>query len=260
MTVKTFFLGLAASFALPWLVVVAVPYAKMASLKPVEFDEQADGKTGFYQHETDGRVQNGSLVYGAEGCAQCHSQVCRPTYAGNDVYREGLGGFKADPDRGDTRRESNIWDYSREEFAWIGESRMGPDLSNYGRRVEMLVAQKNEELAKELGVKVEELNANVRVRPESIVLLHLYNPRFDSFYNWSTCPSNPHMFDKKEIYGQGSEEALPVDCKSCDGEPVQLLPNSDASALTSYLLSLRRDNDVPYSMNYRQNKKKATEK
>lgn len=263
MTVKTFFLGLAASFALPWLVVIAVPYAKMSSLEPIAYDEQADGKTGLYQHQTNGRIQNGSLVYGAEGCAMCHSQLARPSYAGNDVFRDGLGGLKADPNRGDTRRESNVWDYSGEKYAWIGESRMGPDLGNYGSRIEALVAQKNEDLAKAKGVKVDELSAAERVNPEILVMMHLYNPRLDPDKDWSTCPSNPHMFEKKKQLGQASSVSLPVEFTSCDdscGADVELFPKSNARAITSYLLSLKRDNEVPYSINYRQGKKKASDK
>ena len=37
----------------------------------------------------------------------------------------------------------------------------------------------------------------------------------------------------------------------------EVLPNPKAKALVSYLLSLRKDDAVPYSLNYSRDKKKA---
>ena len=87
-----------------------------------------------------GRVADGAKVYAENGCYLCHTQVVRPTYAGNDLYRPDWGGLKTDADRGDTRRETNAYDFYGEKFAQIGVMRMGPDLSNLGRRVETLYA------------------------------------------------------------------------------------------------------------------------
>ena len=44
----------------------------------------------------------------------------------------------SDGDRGDTRRETNAYDFIGEKFAHIGVTRMGPDLSNLGRRLDAL--------------------------------------------------------------------------------------------------------------------------
>jgi hypothetical protein len=38
---------------------------------------------------------------------------------------------------------------------------------------------------------------------------------------------------------------------------VEVLPTARAKTLVSYLLSLRKDDAVPYSINYSRNKKKA---
>jgi len=53
-------------------------------------------------------------------------------------------------------------------------------------------------------------------------------------------------------------KALSVKGEDEDDEIV--LPNHKAIQLTSYLLSLKRDGDVPYSINYRGDKVKASEK
>ncbi|MGJ8671334.1 hypothetical protein [Rubritalea sp.] len=252
MTVKTFFIGLAASFALPWLVMVAVPYATMRNVEIPQFDEVDDGKTGSYAPVKAGRTGNGSAIYGAEGCAQCHSQLSRPTYAGNDLGRPNLAGIQKDPNLGDTRRESLLWDYTGEEFAWIGETRIGPDLGNYGRRMEIQAAEENTKIATALGVKVEELKAEQKYNTEKAVFAHLYNPRSDN--DDSVCPSNQHMFKVVPVYGQGYENAL-----ASSGDE-QIIAKPKALALTSYLLNLKRDSEVPYALNFARAKKKASAK
>ncbi|SHK03518.1 hypothetical protein SAMN02745181_3088 [Rubritalea squalenifaciens DSM 18772] len=257
MTVKTFFIGLFASFGIPWLVLVAIPFSKMRSIEPVEYDEMADGKTGFYQHKTSGRAQNGSIIYGQEGCATCHSQVARPTYAGNDVHQNDLAGIAKDPERGNTRRESNLWDYSNEQYAWIGETRIGPDLSNFGRRVEMLAHEHNKAAAEALDVEVNALPQSKRFDAQKYVLTRLFNPRLVPHRDWSNCPSNRQFFTEKKVYGQGSANAIPVEGEE---EGVEIIADDEAIALADYLLSLKRDGEVPYSINYRRDKVKASEK
>jgi len=162
MTVKNFFLGLTASFAIPWLVMVAIPFVKMRSLEPVMYDEVNDGQIGQYDPNRPGSIGAGSKIYAQEGCAACHTQVSRPTYAGNDVFQPSLAGIAVDPERGDTRRETTVWDYAGEEYAWIGETRIGPDLGNFGRRVEILAAKKDKETADANGLKIEEISLRLQ--------------------------------------------------------------------------------------------------
>jgi len=259
MTVKNFFIGLVASFAIPWLVVIAIPYSQMRSLEPVELDEIADGQTGQYAPQRQGVVGAGAEIYAAEGCATCHTQLSRPTYAGNDVFQKSLAGVKNDPERGDTRRESTVWDYAGTDYAWIGETRIGPDLSNYGRRVEMLAIDKNEKVAKANGVELSALNSSQLFDVNGYVYTHLFNPRLKPETFWSTCPSNKHMFDTKNKFGQGPRSALPI-TKNGEEDGAMVVPNGKATQLVSYLLSLKRDDAVPYSMNYRRDKVKASEK
>ena len=254
MTVKTFFIGLIASFALPWLAVVAVPYATMRAVETPQFDEGDDGKVGPYTAYKSGSVASGSAIYGAEGCAQCHSQLARPTYAGSDLGHANLAGLEKDPNRGDTRRESILMDYDQEPFAWIGETRMGPDLSNFGRRMEVLAIEKNEALAKERGVTVADLPVADRFDTELAVYTHLFNPRNDN--RKSVCSANKHMFTSKPVHGQRTANALPVTTDNGD----QIIPKPKALTLASYLLGLKRDNDVPYAMNNARSKKKASAK
>jgi len=226
MSFRLFILGLSATFGVAWLSMVIVPYVKMRNLTPIVLDEAKDGATGIFYPKRTGRIANGARVYAENGCYLCHTQVVRPTYAGNDLYRPDWGGLKADPDRGDTRRETNAFDFAGEKFAQIGVSRMGPDLSNLGRRVESIYA--------------------VGADPSMWLFAHLYNPRADPKRVHSTCPSFRFLFEEQSVKGNRSLNALPFHAQ----EGKELLPTSDAKALVSYLLSLKKDQPVPAVLNF----------
>ena len=128
-------LGLA--FAIPWLVLVLGPYLALSDIEPVAYAEEElpeNGSTVYpdstlYRH---GASDYGRDIYASEGCAYCHTQVVRPTYAGPDMWRPGWGGRE---DEG-LARETRPQDYQSEEFALLGYQRIGQDLSNVGSRVE----------------------------------------------------------------------------------------------------------------------------
>lgn len=226
MSLRTFIFGLSASFGVAWLAIIVVPFIKMRSMAPVELSEADDGATGIFYPKRTGRIANGAQVYAENGCYLCHTQLVRPTYAGNDLYRPDWGGLKADPERGDTRRETNSFDFVGENFAQIGASRMGPDLSNLGRRVESLYA--------------------VGKSPEQWLYEFLYNPRHSPERWKSTCPSFRYLFTEREIKASGSADALAVAGK----HGTEVVPGSDAKALVSYLISLKKDQPVPAALNF----------
>ncbi len=233
MSLRTFILGLSASFGVAWLAVIVVPFIKMRNLAPIDLNEATDGKTGIFFPKRTGRVANGALVYAENGCYLCHTQVIRPTYAGNDLYRSDWGGLKADPDRGDTRRETNAYDFSGESFAQIGVSRMGPDLSNLGRRVETEYA--------------------VGGDPVKWLYRHLYDPRQEPKRWKSTCPSFRFMFTERAIKTGPSDDAIAI----VDDGKMEVVPDEDAKALVSYLLSLKKDQAVPAVLNFAPPKNKG---
>lgn len=227
MSFQKFTLGLVAAFGLPWLALIVVPYAKMRDVAVVSFDEEKDGKTGVYKPVRSGRISNGSEVYGANGCYVCHSQVIRPTYAGSEIWRSDWAGQKKNADGQDTRRETNVYDYAGEKVAHIGLTRVGPDLSNVGYRLEAD--------AKALGMT-----------PEAYVYKRLLEPRSILTNHWSTCPSQPQLFTQPNEYAQNAD-VITVGEQS-------YLPGKYASALASYLLSLKKDDKVPTEINYARNR------
>ena len=231
MSFRTFILGLSASFGVAWLAIVVVPFIKMRNLAPVILDEATDGATGIFYPKRTGRIINGAQVYAENGCYLCHTQVVRPTYAGNDLYRPDWGGLKNDAERGDTRRETNAYDFFGEKFAQIGVSRMGPDLSNLARRVE----------------------ASYPTGASKWLYAHLYNPRAEPLRWKSTCPSLRFLFDVRKIVGNPSDDAIHLNGR----EDVEMVPNAEARALVSYLLSLKKDQKVPAALDFGPPKEKG---
>ena len=231
MSLRTFILGLSASFGAAWLAIIVVPFFKMRDLAPITLSEVADGATGVFFPKRTGRVTDGALVYAENGCYLCHTQVVRPTYAGNDLYRADWGGLKNDPDRGDTRRETNAYDFFGEKFAQVGVMRMGPDLSNLGLRVDALYAKGGD--------------------PAAWLYTHLYDPRRIPELWKSTCPPHPFLFVKREVKGTASPDAL----KLGDDANFEWVPSSEARALVSYLLSLKKDHKAPAALDFAPKKK-----
>ena len=233
MTLKSFLIGMLASFGLAWMCMIAIPVAKMASLPPVKMSSEEDAD--YYQYRTSGRVLNGAAIYAANGCYTCHSQLIRPTYLGSQIFRDDFAGVSnAD---GDTRRETHYDDYKGEKYAQIGLTRMGPDLSNFGHRAEAYEARTGK-------------------TAEQWVIAHLYNPRDGALQlgeqgevidmTWSNCPAQLQMFEEKDFVGQGESLAVEVDTDTM----TQIVAREDALVLASYLLSLKRDSAMPESMDH----------
>ena len=233
MSLRTFILGLSVSFGIPWLAIVVVPFIKMRNLEPIQLNEATDGTTGIFYPKRTGRIADGAMVYAENGCYLCHTQVVRPTYAGNDLYRPDWGGLKADPDRGDTRRETNAFDFHGESFAQIGVSRLGPDLSNLSLRVTNDYAKGKD--------------------PTQWLYARLYDPRNEPKRWKSTCPSFRFMFDEVSTLGQAGFD--PTSGLKIGNRRV--VPNSDAKALVSYLMSLKKDQKTPTVLDFSPSKKKG---
>jgi cytochrome c oxidase cbb3-type subunit II len=229
MRLRTFILGLGVSFGVAWLAIVVIPFFKMRDLQPIPLTAEPDSAI-FFPKRT-GRIADGARVYAENGCYTCHTQLIRPTYAGNDLYRADWGGLKSDEDRGDTRRETNAFDFIGEKFAQIGVSRMGPDLSNIGRRVESIYAKGGD--------------------AEAWLYQYLYNPRAKPEHRDSGCPSFRYFFVEQPVKGNPSNEAVAFK----DSGAIEIVPGADVQALVSYLLSLKKDQAVPAALDFAPGKK-----
>lgn len=229
-----FILALAACFGLPAICLVLKPYADERNRQPIlytsaethpDLGEEVD--TVFYDKPelkgvvfpaaTAGSKKRGQLVYQQMGCAQCHTQIIRPSFIGVDPFKKGWGGEQTPLGMPETR-PSTAWDYLGEDFAMIGQRRLGPDLANAG----------------------------YRIKSASDLHLMLYAPR--AVKPWSNHPNFSSLYDSVAIESTPRADALPIPAKLSIPAGQQIVPNSDAKALAEYILGLKRDLPLPISI------------
>jgi cytochrome c oxidase cbb3-type subunit 2 len=112
------FLGIFGTFAFSWAGLVLIPNFQIGHLDPQSDEEQTD----IYPMPKSGMADRGRRIYAANGCTYCHSQQVRADYAASDIDR-----------KWGTRRSAPR-DYLFERPVLLGKMRMGPDLSNIGKR------------------------------------------------------------------------------------------------------------------------------
>jgi cbb3-type cytochrome oxidase cytochrome c subunit len=112
------FLGIFATFAFSWAGLILIPNYQIGHLDP-QVDEDGNDP---YPAPKSGMADRGRRLYAANGCVYCHSQQVRADYAGSDMERKwGV-------------RRSAPRDYLFERPVVLGKMRLGPDLSNVGKR------------------------------------------------------------------------------------------------------------------------------
>lgn len=191
------FAGIFATFAASWFGIVMVPQAQIGNLLPQIDEENND----VYPVNIGGIADAGRRVYAANGCVYCHTQQVRDEHSGADIARGwGQGAGAA--------RRTVARDYAYESPAFLGTTRVGPDLTNVGYR------QQSAEWH----------------------YLHLYNP--PAVTPGSNMPPFRFLFEKKKITGQRSSDALAVWGKDDPGFGYEIVPKPEAKALVGYLLSM----------------------
>jgi cytochrome c oxidase cbb3-type subunit II len=201
---KTFFVGFLTTFLLAWLGLVIVPYFQLGQLAP-QVDEDAGMS---YPLIRSGLAERGKQVYQQNGCISCHTQQLRPV----DVVKESNRGWGA--------RRSVARDYIYDQPVLLGESRVGPDLSNTGKR------QVN-------GVQIDG------------AWLHtlLYAPRSVSLS--SNMPSYRFLYKKHKIQGNPSPHAVKLPPELAPPYGFEIIPTPEAVALVAYLQSLDHTYALP---------------
>lgn len=112
------FLGIFGTFAFSWAGLILIPNYQIGHLEP-QMDEDGNDP---YPAPKSGMADRGRRIYAANGCVYCHSQQVRADYAASDIDRKW----------GD--RRSAPRDYLFERPVVLGKMRLGPDLSNIGKR------------------------------------------------------------------------------------------------------------------------------
>jgi cbb3-type cytochrome oxidase cytochrome c subunit len=111
-------LGIFGTFSFSWIGLILIPNYQIGHLNP-QMDEEG---TDVYPAPRSGMAERGRRIYVANGCFYCHSEQVRPDYAAGDI------------DRKWGERRSAPRDYIFDRPVLLGKERMGPDLSNVGKR------------------------------------------------------------------------------------------------------------------------------
>ena len=189
------FLGLLLVFLSSWLALVLVPYVQLGRMLPDIDDTTHDETPAAFS----GLAEQGRQVYAANGCVYCHSQQIGSREDSTDQDREGWGA-----------RRTVARDYLRDRAAYVGNSRLGPDLANVG----------------------------VRRDKAGWYYQHFYDPAAVS--PGTNCPPLRFLFDFHAIRGQPSTDAVKLTNYDPAVPMFEAVPRHDAKALAAYLLSLKR--------------------
>ena len=190
----SFYLGLLALFLTSWIGLVLIPYVQAGRLVPeVDPDTKYPSPAGY-----SGWAEQGRAVYASNGCVYCHSQQVRSRVDSADIDRE-VGA-----------RRTVARDYVLDRAAYLGNSRLGPDLANVG----------------------------VRHDKADWFYEHEYSP--ESINPGSICPPLTFLYETRKIVGQPSTEAVHVTGEYQPPAGYEVVPRHDAKALVAYLLSLKR--------------------
>ena len=247
------FLGVFATFAFSWFGLALVPNWQIGHLDP-QADE--DG-TDIYPMPQSGMAERGRKVYTANGCYYCHTQQVRPDYDSSDIDRKW----------GD--RRSAPRDYIFDRPVLLGRNRMGPDLSNIGKRAPAddqaaaapapAAAAPAAAASPVAGAAPSPAAANAPA-PQSAPPgangaaaadngeagpprysaawhhLHLYSPRTLNLD--SNMPSYRFLYETRRISGQRSIDALDLTGDDAPPSGFEVVPTYEAKCLVAYLMSL----------------------
>ncbi|MGH7997383.1 MAG: cbb3-type cytochrome c oxidase subunit II [Opitutaceae bacterium] len=179
-------IGAGLALALAFAAIVLGSVHQLNALRP--YYDDSEGQS--YPAGQTGLANEGAHVYAGLDCAACHTQAVRRP------------GFGADSERGWGERQSVARDYIFRPVVRLGESRIGPDLANFGGR-----------------------------QPSPPTEEDLYTMLYEG---QGGMPAFPFLFDDREVTGQRSYLALPVPARAGH----EIVPTRRARALVAYLLSL----------------------
>lgn len=200
------FCGVLAAFSASWWGLVAYPQRQLSHLAPYVGTNDL-GASYQYPNARSGQAAQGRQVYVSMGCVACHTQQVRPTDGGNDLAR-GWG-----------RRRTVARDYLYDGPVQLGDSRLGPDLSNYGER----------------------LGTN------AFPMARLYSPQ--SVVSNSICAPLPFLFECRSVRSSGpAADAISLKGKATPAADQEIVPTLAAIQLAAYLHSLHTSVEVPEAL------------
>lgn len=201
------FLGVFATLAVSWAGLLLAAHKQIGSLPqfrdPVEDSLNPQPLTGL--------ANQGRLVYQDLGCVTCHTQQVRYGDEGADIKR-GWG-----------ERASYARDYLRDPSTHLGQSRLGPDLRNVGKRLPS-------------GSEAEYLYK----------LLYAPDSKLGGEPLAHGMPAYRFLFEERATTGnQPSHKAVKLPSSHAPAAGYEVVPTPRAEALVAYLRSLQDTYDYP---------------
>jgi len=191
--------GVFLTFLTSWIGLVAYPSLQLGRFTPFTAEDTGD----INPPPLSGMAVMGQRVYASSGCVYCHSQQVRQV------------GYGSDLERGWGARPTVARDYMRENPAFLGTMRTGPDLTNIGARQPSVMWHHQ----------------------------HLYQPMVVS--PGSIMPSYRYLYRLRKIEGQRSANAIDLLPPDTAPDGYEIIPTYEAEALVAYLLSLNRNYPLP---------------
>lgn len=199
-----FSIGIFTTLGLAWLAFVIGSGRQFGDLSPeAQFLEDNGSRSpdaDLFPKDRSGLAKQGAEDYLSLGCMTCHTQQVRLVEAGFDV------------ERGWGKRPSMPRDYVLQDHVMLGNTRIGPDLANFGLRE----------------------NENKWLHQ------HLYEPQ--SVVSDSICPPSPFLYETSDSARDGSIE---VPAPKGNGKPRHILPSLRANGIVAYLKALEQDYELP---------------
>ena len=209
---RKFFGAFLAIFAFSWMGLVGVPWMTLGHLQPVP----QTGSDDILPWDASGLAHAGEKVYAANGCAYCHTQQVRAPQSGADIVRGwGTAKNEATDKPAEITRRTFPRDYIWQGQVFLGNNRVGADLSNVGARFK---------------------DANALYR-------YLYDPSVLNPH--SSMPAYRFLFDVRRVQGAPATDALVLDDRDTAAPGYEIVPTADGEALVAYLLSLKKGYDLP---------------
>jgi cytochrome c oxidase cbb3-type subunit 2 len=201
------FLGVFATLAISWATLLLAAHRQIGGLS--QFKDPVEETLN--PQPLSGLADQGRLVYQDLGCVTCHSQQVRHGETGADIKRSW------------GERASYARDYVRDQTVLIGQSRLGPDLRNIGKRLPS-------------GTEAEYLYK----------LLYAPDSQLGGVPLAHGMPAYRFLFELRPTTGnQLSYKAVKVPASAAPAAGWEIVPTHRAEALVAYLQSLKDIYDYP---------------
>jgi cytochrome c oxidase cbb3-type subunit 2 len=216
-----FSFGILSTLAFAWLAFVVGANLQYGDLSPEAEILEDNGSrlpdAELFPQDMSGLAKQGAEEYLALGCVSCHTQQVRlftkkgPN--GNRVIEAGI-----DIERGWGKRASMARDYVLQDHVMLGNTRVGPDLANFG------------------------MNDN----DQNWLHQHLFEPQ--SLVPDSICPPSPFLYEVSDQPKDGTIAVFPPAGSIGDENKTRfVIPSIRASRIVAYLRALKQDYELPES-------------